>query len=167
MRVLHRASGFTGTLVALDGDEIVLRGHTGLEKRYRNLPGTFAVDGTPTHLVPVRVTRPTTGRACADGRRTASGQPRGGGRARHGSPAAVGSGWKECTTPSWSRRCGVTTCASRGSSWNGSTAPTTSRTRCGRSVPGPASGSGVLLDHLVAGSKEARLAAAVRHPTCS
>ena len=55
LRVLHRASGFTGALVALDGDEVVLRGHTGLEKRYRNLPGTFAVDGTPTHLVPVRV----------------------------------------------------------------------------------------------------------------
>ncbi|MDQ1430917.1 MAG: hypothetical protein QOF40_1519, partial [Actinomycetota bacterium] len=53
IRVLHRASGFTGALVALDGDEILLRGHTGLEKRYRNLPGTFAVDGTPTHLVPV------------------------------------------------------------------------------------------------------------------
>src|SRR4029077_6597387 len=72
-RVLHRASGFTGELIALDGDEVVLRGHTGLEKRYRNLPGTFAVDGTATHLVPVRAPSDADGPRVADGQRTASG----------------------------------------------------------------------------------------------
>ena len=80
LRVLHRASGFTGALVALDGDEIVLRGHTGLEKRYSNLPGTFAVDGTPTHLVPVRASR---------GRRRAA-RRRQGVRTASGSRAVVG-----------------------------------------------------------------------------
>ena len=80
LRVLHRASGFTGALVALDGDEVVLRGHTGLEKRYRNLPGTFAVDGTPTHLVPVVASAPDPGVRVAKDAPDRVGQPRGGGR---------------------------------------------------------------------------------------
>ena len=167
MRVLHRASGFTGELVALDGDEVVLRGHTGLEKRYRNLPGTFAVDGTPdpsrARSAPVgrgpRRRPRASPRVAAPRRAVARSSAR-----RHGSRAGAGSGWRACTTPSWSRRCGATTCASRGSWSSASTAPTTWRTRCAAFGPGPGRRLGVLLDHLVAGSKEARLAAAVRHP---
>ena len=51
--LLHRASGFLGTLVGLDGEAVVVRGATGLEKRLRNRPGDFAVDGRPVRLVPV------------------------------------------------------------------------------------------------------------------
>ena len=51
LRVLHRASGFAGALVALDGDQVVLRGQTGLERRFPNQPGGFAVDGAAVRLV--------------------------------------------------------------------------------------------------------------------
>ena len=161
--MLHRASGFTGALVALDGDEVVLRGHTGLEKRYRNLPGTFAVDGTPTHLVPVVAAASDPGVRVAADTRTASGS-----RAVVGAKARVaaraGSGSRACTTPSWWSGSGVTTCGSRASWWNVSTAPTTSPTRSAPSVPRGDQRLGVLLDHLVPGTKEARLAAEVRDP---
>jgi hypothetical protein len=52
LRVLHRAKGFLGELVALEGNEVVLRGQTGLERRFANQPGDFAVDGAAVRLVP-------------------------------------------------------------------------------------------------------------------
>ena len=45
------------------------------------------------------------------------------------------------TTPSWSRRCGATTCGSRAWWSSRSTAPTTWPRSCGPSGPGPAGGS--------------------------
>jgi Protein of unknown function (DUF3097) len=162
VRVLHRASGFTGTLVALDGDEIVLRGHTGLERRYTNLPGTFAVDGTPTHLVPVRAPADD-GPRVADGRRTASGS-----RAVVGAPARVARGSRiwvegvhdaELVEKVWGddlRVEGIVVERLDGADHL--------EDEVRAFAPGPGQRLGVLLDHLVAGSKEARLAAAVRHP---
>jgi hypothetical protein len=164
LRVLHRASGFTGDLVALDGDDLVLRGHTGLEKRYRNLPGTFAVDGTPTHLVPVRApSSEDDPRRVADGVRTASGS-----RAVVGARARVARGsriWVEGVHDAelvervWGddlrvegivveRLDGADHLADEVRAFD----------------PDANHRLGVLLDHLVAGSKEARLAEAVRHP---
>ena len=58
----------------------------------------------------------------------------------------------------------MTTCGSRASWSNGSTAPTTSPTRSTPSAPRADQRLGVLLDHLVPGTKEARLAAEVRDP---
>lgn len=166
VRVLHRASGFTGALVALDGDEIVLRGHTGLERRYRNLPGTFAIDGTPIHLVPVRA-QPDEGgddgRRVADGRRTASGS-----RAVVGAKARVARGSRiwvegvhdaELVEKVWGddlRVEGIVVERLDGADHL--------EDEVRAFAPGPGHRLGVLLDHLVAGSKEARLAAAVRHP---
>ena len=166
LRVLHRASGFTGDLVALDGDELVLRGHTGLEKRYRNLPGTFAVDGTATHLVPVRA-RPDDGGddgpRVAEDRRTASGS-----RAVAGAKARVarrsriwveGVHDAELVEKVWGddlRIEGIVVERLDGADHL--------EDEVRAFVPGPGQRLGVLLDHLVAGSKEARLAAAVRHP---
>ncbi|MGH9039275.1 MAG: DUF3097 family protein, partial [Acidimicrobiia bacterium] len=49
--VLHRSSGFMGTLVAFDGAHVVVRGGTGLERKFRNDPGSFAVGGVTIHLV--------------------------------------------------------------------------------------------------------------------
>jgi hypothetical protein len=37
-RLVHRASGFAGAFVAFDGDQIVVRGDLGLERRFRNDP---------------------------------------------------------------------------------------------------------------------------------
>ena len=163
IRVLHRASGFTGELVALEGDEVVLRGHTGLEKRYRNLPGTFAVDGTATHLVPVRASAQDDAPRIADGKRTASGS-----RAVVGAKARVARGSRiwvegvhdaELVEKVWGddlRIEGVVVERLDGADHL--------EDEVRAFGPGPGQRLGVLLDHLVAGSKEARLAAAVRHP---
>jgi hypothetical protein len=162
IRVLHRASGFTGVLVALEGDEIVLRGHTGLERRYRNLPGTFAVDGTPTHLVRAR-TPVDDGPKVAEGRRTASGS-----RAVVGAKTRVARGSRiwvegvhdaELVEKVWGddlRIEGIVVERLDGADHL--------EDEVRAFAPGPGHRLGVLLDHLVAGSKEARLAAAVRHP---
>ena len=162
LRVLHRASGFTGALVALDGDELVLRGHTGLERRFRNLPGTFAVDGTPTHLVPVETGPPDDGIRVADAR-TASGS-----RAVVGAKARVARAsriWVEGVHDAelvervWGddlRVEGIVVERLDGADHLAHEVRTF----------GPAHDRrlGVLLDHLVAGSKEARLAAEASDP---
>jgi len=164
LRVLHRSSGFTGTLVALDGDQVILRGHTGLEKRWQNLPGTFAVDGTATHLVPpssadqdapeVRVT---------EGVRTASGS-----RAVANAKARVARASRiwvegihdaELVEKVWGddlRVEGIVVERLDGADHLADAV----------AAFGPAADArlGVLLDHLVPGSKEARLAESVRHP---
>jgi hypothetical protein len=161
-RVLHRASGFTGALVSLEGDEVVLRGHTGLERRYRNLPGTFAVDGTAVHLVPARAAVDD-GPRVAEDRRTASGS-----RAVVGAKARVAR-WSriwvegvhdaELVERVWGddlRVEGIVVERLDGADHL--------EDEVRAFAPGPGHRLGVLLDHLVAGSKEARLAAAVRHP---
>jgi hypothetical protein len=164
LRVLHRASGFTGELVALDGDQVVLRGHTGLERRYRNLPGTFAVDGTPTHLVPVAA--PSTdddAPRVAAGVRTASGSRAVvGARARVARESRIwveGVHDAELVERVWGddlRVEGIVVERLDGADHLADEVQAFGPDRDHR--------LGVLLDHLVAGSKEARLAASVRHP---
>jgi Protein of unknown function (DUF3097) len=164
LRVLHRASGFTGELVALDGDQVVLRGHTGLERRYRNLPGTFAVDGTPTHLVPVAA--PSTdddAPRVAAGVRTASGSRAVvGARARVARESRIwveGVHDAELVERVWGddlRVEGIVVERLDGADRLADKVQAFGPDRDHR--------LGVLLDHLVAGSKEARLAASVRHP---
>jgi hypothetical protein len=163
VRVLHRASGFTGALVALDGDDVVLRGHTGLERRFRNVPGTFAVDGTPTHLVPVHEPAGDDGPPVAEGVRTASGS-----RAVVGARARVARGsriWVEGVHDAelvervWGddlRVEGIVVERLDGADHLADEVRAFGPDRDHR--------LGVLLDHLVPGSKEARLADAVRHP---
>jgi hypothetical protein len=164
LRVLHRASGFTGELVALDGDVVVLRGHTGLERRFTNRPGTFALDGTATHLVPVRARHDDDDQPrVAGGRRTASGS-----RAVVGARPRVARGSRiwvegvhdaELVEKVWGddlRVEGIVVERLDGADHLADEVRAFG--------PGPGQRLGVLLDHLVAGSKEARLAAAVRHP---
>src|SRR4051794_4792155 len=55
LRVVHRASGFAGTIVELAGDQLTLQGATGLTKRFRNEPGAFTVDTEAVRLVMPRV----------------------------------------------------------------------------------------------------------------
>ena len=137
------------------------RGHPGPAHRHpapraarpRRVPG-----GRPAvTLVPPARRRP----------RRRAGPPRGPPPCRTGRlgwPGPAASWSRASTTPSWWRRCGATTCGSRASWSSGSTAWTTSPTRSTSSDPGPGRRLGVLLDHLVDGTKEARVAAAVRHP---
>jgi hypothetical protein len=163
LRVLHRASGFTGALVALDGNELVLRGHTGLERRFRNLPGTFAVDGTPTHLVPVTAPVPEGDLGVAGDARTASGSLAVvGAKARVARASRIwveGVHDAELVERVWGddlRIEGIVVERLDGADHLADEVRAFGPARDQR--------LGVLLDHLVAGSKEARLAAAVRDP---
>jgi hypothetical protein len=165
--VAHRASGFAGRLVALDGDDVVIAGQTGLEKRFRNAPGSFAVGGQAVHLVPAAVAGPGAG-ALAGGRvsttaRTASGSRAVlGARARVAQPSRIlveGVHDAELVEKVWGddlRLEGVVVERLDGIDHLADVVADF--------CPGPGRRLGVLVDHLVAGSKEARLAAEIRHP---
>src|ERR1700704_5309113 len=48
--LVHRGSGFSGTFLRFDADHVVVRGDLGQERRFRNEPGTFSVDGIAVRL---------------------------------------------------------------------------------------------------------------------
>jgi hypothetical protein len=160
MRVSHRASGFSGVVVRLEGGGVELRGQTGLERVFRLAPGAFSVEGRACSLV-----RPA-GRVSAGGRSpeiTASGS-----LSVAGAPARVaraGRLWVEGVHDAelvervWGddlRIEGVVVERLDGIDHLGAAIKAFR--------PGPARKLGVLVDHLVDGSKEARIAAGLRHP---
>ena len=167
--MLHRASGFLGELVVLDGDEVLLRSPTGREKRFPNLPGSFAVDGSTVRLVPFTTDgddpRPAhlAHARVSDTQRTASGS-----RAVVGARARVARASRilvegvhdaELVEQVWGddlRIEGIVVERLDGADHLPETLAAL--------APGPDARVGVLLDHLVLGSKEDRLARAVTHP---
>jgi hypothetical protein len=165
--IAHRASGFAGRLVALDGVDVVVAGQTGLQKRFRNAPGSFSVGGQPVHLVPPPP--PTSGPdPLAGGRVSATGRTASGSRAVLGAKARVAQPSRilvegihdaELVEKIWGddlRLEGVVVERLDGIDHLADVVAEFS--------PGPGRRLGVLVDHLVAGSKEARLAAEVRDP---
>ena len=170
LKVMHRPSGFMGALVALDGTHVVIRGGTGLERRFRNDPGSFAVGGETVHLVapPPEPAGPTVPAHLASARvsatqRTASGSRAVvGARARVARPSRIlveGVHDAELVEKVWGddlRIEGVVVERLDGIDHLEAVVA--------EFDPAPGRRLGVLVDHLVAGSKEARLAAAVRHP---
>jgi hypothetical protein len=158
LRARHRGSGFTGTVARWEPDGVVLRGATGLERIFRVSPGGFDVEGVAVTLV-----RPPATATAAAAARTASGSlavP--GHRARVARPSRIlveGVHDAELVERVWGddlrvegvvveRLDGIDDLA----------------TVVDEFGPGPGARLGILVDHLVAGSKEARLAAAVAHP---
>lgn len=159
LAVRHRASGFTGTVVRVARDGLVeVRGRTGLDKAFAMRPGAFAVEGRPVTLV-----RPRSGPAPSGPARTASGS-----LAVAGAPARVARASRllvegvhdaELVERVWGddlrlegvvveRLDGLDLVADVVRAWR----------------PGPDRRLGILVDHLVPGSKEARLAESVRGP---
>jgi hypothetical protein len=51
LRLSHKGSGFTGVLARCERDGIVVRGVTGMERVFRGTPGAFEVDGRAVTLV--------------------------------------------------------------------------------------------------------------------
>jgi hypothetical protein len=175
--VLHRASGFAGRIVRFDtsttpsaASQVRLLGSTGLEKTFAVRPGDFAVEGRTVHLVPPPAARDgdaegpdLRGGAVRDDARTASGS-----RVVDGAKARVarasrilveGKHDAELLEKVWGddlRIEGVVVELLDGVDHLDDAI---------RSF-GPARGRrlGVLVDHLVPGSKEARIAAAVTDP---
>ncbi len=156
LALLHRASGFRGKLVRFDpGDAVVLRGSTGLERLFPMVPGAFALEGRT-----VTLRRP---KVAAAPKATASGSV-----AVKGRPAKVARASRilvegvhdaELVEKVWGEDLrGVGVVVERLDGLD--------------HLPDfiaafrPAADArlGVLADHLVAGSKEARIAESVRHP---
>lgn len=153
----HRGSGFTGVLARWERDGVVLRGASGLERNFVATPGGFEVEGRAVTLVRPPVAAPAlpTGRA-----RTASGSlavaaPRA--RVARTSRILVeGVHDAELVERIWGddlRVEGVV--VERLDGIDGLAAVVAAF------GPGPGARLGILVDHLVPGSKEARLAAEV------
>ncbi len=160
MRVSHRASGFSGALVRMEGGGVEIRGQTGLERVFRLAPGAFAVDGRAVSLVRPK---PTGARTTGATPVTASGSVAVVGAsarvARAGRLWVEGVHDAELVERVWGddlRIEGVVVERLDGIDHLGAAIKAFR--------PGPARKLGVLVDHLVDGSKESRIAAGLRHP---
>ncbi len=156
--VVHRASGFSGTLLRVEGGGAEIRGRTGQVRVFRLAPGSFSVDGRAVTLV--RPPPPPGSRAAGV---TASGSVAvagvGARVARAGRLWVEGVHDAELVEQVWGddlRVEGVVVERLDGIDDLGA--------KIEQFVPGPARKLGVLVDHLVEGSKESRIAAGVRHP---
>lgn len=158
LAVRHRGSGFTGTLVRWERDGVVLRGASSLDRIFLATPGGFEVEGRAVTLVRPPVARPTTNVVVtASGSLAVAGQ-----RARVARVSRIlveGVHDAELVERVWGddlRVEGVVVERLDGID------------HLARVIddfgPGPGSRLGVLVDHLVPGSKEARLAEEVAHP---
>ena len=169
--VLHRASGFAGRVVEFEttGPEatVLLRGSTGLEKSFAVRPGDFAVDGRTVHLVAPRQT-PTDGPDLRGGRLRAGARTASGSRQVDGAKTRVarasrilveGTHDAELLEKVWGDDLRLEAIVVEILDGADHLADVVADFG-----PGPGRRLGVLLDHLVPGSKEARLAAEVRDP---
>lgn len=155
MKVEHRGTRFGGVVLRVEGDAVVVRGRSGQERVFRLAPGAFDVDRTAVTLV-----RPTAAPAAPV--RTASGSVavRGDARTAQASRILVeGVHDAELVEKVWGddlRVEGIVVERLDGADH---------LEEIVRSFrPGAGRRLGILLDHLVEGSKESRLAAGVRHP---
>ena len=156
LAVLHRGSGFRGKVVRFEGTAVVLRGTTGGERLFPLVPGAFAVQGETATLVRPK-TKPVGPKATASG---SVAVPRRPARVARSSRILVeGVHDAELVEKVWGddlRGVGVVVERLDGldhlPDW--------------LAAFGPAADArvGVLADHLVAGSKEARIAESVRSP---
>lgn len=157
LRVEHRGSRYGGVVKRLERDGVVVKGRSGGERLFRLVPGAFQVEGRAVSLV-----RPRPAALTGHGR-TASGSV-----AVPGATARVASAGRilvegihdaELVEKVWGddlRVEGVVVERLDGADHLAEVV--------GAFGPGPGRRLGILLDHLVPGSKEARLASSVRHP---
>jgi Protein of unknown function (DUF3097) len=154
LRITHRGSGFAGTVTRVGAQSVVLRDATGTERTFRLAPGGFLCDGRPATLV--RRVRPDAGPV-----RTASGSFRAEDRtakvARASRVWVEGVHDAELLEKVWGddlRDEGIVVEPLHGAD------DLAAAVRA--FAPGPQRRLGVLLDHLVAGSKEHRIARTVQ-----
>lgn len=156
--VTHLSSRLRGRIARLERDGVVLRTPTGGERVFRLIPGAFAVEGRPVNLV-----RPRPAPAASGLTTTASGSIAG-----EATPARVAKASRifvegrhdaELLERVWGddlRGEGIVVELLDGIDHLPDVIQAFQ--------PGPGRRMGVLVDHLVSGSKEARLAQSVRHP---
>ena len=158
LRIEHRGSRYGGVIKKLERDGVLIKGRSCGERLFRLLPGAFEVEGRAVSLV-----RPRPAPAAARGR-TASGSV-----AVPGAPARVARAARilvegvhdaELVEKVWGDDLRVEGVVVERLDGADHLVDVVTAFR-----PGPGRRLGVLLDHLVPGSKEARLAAAVHHPS--
>ncbi len=159
LRVEHRGSRYGGVVKKLERDGVLVKGRSGGERVFRLLPGAFSVEGRAVTLV-----RPRTPATPTVPSRTASGSV-----AVPGAPARVARAARilvegvhdaELVEKVWGDDLRVEGVVVECLDGADHLVDVVDAFR-----PGPGRRLGILLDHLVAGSKEARLAEAVRHPS--
>jgi len=154
--VEHRASGVVGSIRSFNDQIVVLRDRHDVDRPLRHQPGGFLVDGQPTTLVPAEVAprpapRTASGSLAADPRRARV--------ARASRILVEGIHDAELVEKVWGddlRELGVVVERLDGMDDLADVVRDLD--------PAPGRRLGVLLDHLVHGSKETRAADEVRHP---
>jgi len=156
MAVTHRASGFSGSLLRLEGGGVEIKGRTGLERVFRQTPGGFSVDGRAVSLVRPAAASSVPGVTASGSLAVPGSRAR---VARGGRILVEGAHDAELIERVWGddlreegmvveRLDGIDHLAGVVRAFG----------------PGPARRLGVLVDHLVPGSKEWRLTEAVAGP---
>lgn len=157
LEVTHRASGVIGRVLECTPQVVVLRDDGGRDRRLRNGDGAFTVDGKPVTLVTARREAPASRGPTASGSIAAPEAPA---RVARASRLLVeGIHDAELVEKVWGddlRHEGVVVERLDGVDDLGEVVR--------RFAPRPGRRLGVLVDHLVDGSKESRIAAAVDHP---
>jgi len=159
LEVLHRATGVEGTVIGFEHGGVAIHDrNTGTRRLVRLDPGGFRVQGRTVTLV-----APRPRRAAAPARRTASGstavRDRRARVARASRILVEGIHDAELVEKVWGDDLRVEGVVVERLDGMDHLADVVRSFR-----PGPGQRLGVLLDHLVDGTKEARVAAAVRHP---
>lgn len=158
MVVEDRASGFCGDIVKMTFEAVTLRDRSGVHRHFRWKPGGFLIDGTPVTLVREKAAQaPAAPRLSNSGSVVASVVPAKVARASR--IWVEGRHDAELVEHVWGddlRELGIVVEPMHGAD----DLPHAVRAF----APGSRRRLGVLLDHLVPGSKESRLAEAVRHP---
>jgi hypothetical protein len=155
--VRHRASGFTGVIVAIELGNLKVRGATGVERLFPLEPGAFALDGTAVTLIAPKAPARPADRHTASGSRSVEGS-----KARVARAARIyveGVHDAELVERVWGDDLRVEGVVVERLDGIDHLADAVREFR-----PGAGRRLGVLVDHLVEGSKESRIAAAVRHP---
>ena len=154
--VADRASGFDGAIVRWSAEGVTIQNRNDYVRHFAWKPGGFLIDGKPVTLV-----RPATV-ASATQRVTASGSVAGDGRARVAAASRIwveGKHDAELLEHVWGddlRELGIVVEPLHGAD--------DLAAAVGDFGPSPDRRLGVLLDHLVPGSKETRIAQTVRDP---
>lgn len=158
--VEDRASGFCGDVVKCDARAVTLRDRKGHDREFVMRPGAFLIDGKPVTLA-----RPSPAKAVAGPRVTASGSVAASSPAR-AQVARASRIWvegrhdAELVEHVWGddlREAGIVVEPMHGLD--------DVVAKVAAFGPGPQRRLGILVDHLVTGSKEARLAAQVSGPS--
>ena len=154
--VEHRASGIVGSIVSFNDVQVVLADRHDVHRPLRPTPGGFLVDGIASTLVPATRRGATTTKVTASGSVAVPRQPA---RVARASRILVeGIHDAELVEKVWGddlRDVGVV--VERLDGMDDLSALVREL------APGPGRRLGILLDHLVAGSKESRAAEGVRH----